>query len=197
MSDKAASDEAVRWEVPAIDSDGATGYMTAGRLEAIQREAYEEAWRQGRAEGLEAGAAEIKARVQRLDELLQALAAPFDALDQQIEKQLVELAMTATRQLFRREIREQPTHVIGVVREAIQRLPIASRNVHVHLHPDDAALVREHLAPAEGELAWDIIEDPLISHGGCRVTTDNSQIDATAEARLNSLLQRIAGDERQ
>lgn len=196
MSDKAASDDAVRWEVPAIDSDNGSAYMTAGRLEAIQKEAYEEAWRQGRAEGIEAGKAEVKTRVERLDELLGALAAPFEALDQQIEKQLVELAMTATRQLFRREIREQPTHVIGVVREAIQLLPIASRNVHVHLHPDDAALVREHLAPAEGEPAWEIVEDPLISHGGCRVTTDNSQIDATAEARLNALLQRIAGDER-
>lgn len=196
MSDKPAADEAVRWEVPAIDGGNGNGYLTAGRLEAIQKEAYEEAWRVGRTEGLKAGEAEVRARVERLDELLQALAEPFDELDQQIEEQLVELAMTATRQLFRREIREQPTHVIGVVREAIQLLPIASRSVHVHLHPDDAAIVREYLSPAEGEPAWDIVEDPLISHGGCRVTAENAQIDATAESRLNALIGRIAGDER-
>ena len=100
------------------------------------------------------------------------------------------------KQLFRREIRIDPTHVIGVVREAIQLLPIASRNVQVNLHPDDAALVRESLSPAEGEPAWTIVEDPLISHGGCRVTTENSQVDATAEARLQAVINNILGDER-
>ncbi len=186
-----------RWDVPAIDGGGGKGYLTAGRLEALQKEAYEEAWQKGHADGLAAGEATSRERVERLDQLLVALARPFDELDDQIEKQLVELAMTVVRQLFRREIKMNPSHVIGVVREAIQLLPIASRNVRVHLHPDDAALVRECLSPAEGELAWGIVEDPLTSRGGCHVTTDNSQIDATADARLNDAIRRIVGDERQ
>lgn len=197
MSDKPAVDEPIRWDVPAIDGGGGQGYMTAGRLESIQKEAYDEAWRKGHADGLKSGEVEIRERVDRLDELLQALAKPFDQLDEQIEKQLLELAMATVRQLFRREMQQQPTHVIGVVREAIQVLPVASRSVQVHLHPDDAALVREHLSPAEGEPAWIIVEDPLSSKGGCQVTTENSQIDASAESRLNALIQSIAGDERQ
>lgn len=197
MSDKPAVAEPERWDVPAIDGGGGKGYLTAGRLEAIQKEAYQEAWDKGHADGLKASESAISERVERLDSLLRSLASPFDNIDDQIEKQLVELAMTALRQLFRREISEQPTHVIGVVREAIQLLPIASRNVQVHLHPDDAAIIRECLSPADGEPAWGIIEDPLMSKGGCIVTTDNSRIDASAEARLNALIQRIAGDRRQ
>lgn len=197
MSDDAAAEKPERWNVPAIDGGGGNGYLTAGRLEAIQKEAYQEAWDKGHADGLKAGAAELAARVARLDELLKSLAAPFDELDEQVEKQLVDLAMTVVRQLFRREIKDQPTHVIGVVREAIQLLPVASRNVQVHLHPDDAAIIRECLSPADGEPAWDIVEDPLMSRGGCRVTTENSRIDATAEARLNKIIQSIAGDRRQ
>ena len=50
---------------------------------------------------------------------------------------------------------------------------------------------------AEGEPAWVTIEDPLITKGGCRVTTDNSSIDASAEARLKSVISQITGDERQ
>lgn len=197
MSDDSTAETPVRWDVPAIDGGGGKGYMTAGRLEAIQKEAYREAWDKGHADGLKAGATELQARAARLDELLTALAKPFDELDEQIEKQLVELAMTVVRQLFRREISEQPTHVIGVVREAIQLLPVASRNVQVHLHPDDATIIRECLSPADGEPAWDIVEDPLMSRGGCKVTTDNSRIDATAEARLNRVIESIAGDRRQ
>ena len=197
MSDTPAAKPAARWDVPAIDGGGGKGYMTAGRLEALQKDAYDEAWKKGNADGIDAGERAVKARVERLDKLLTALARPFDELDEQIEKQLVDLAMTVVRQLFRREIRQNPSHVIGVVREAIQVLPLASRNVQLHPHPDDAAIVRESLAPTESEPAWTIVEDPLASKGGCRVTTDNSQVDAGAESRLNALIQRIAGDERQ
>ncbi len=193
MSEKSG---AARWQVPAIDGSDGQGYLTAGKLEELQKAAYEEAFAKGHAEGLAAGAEEVRRRGERYDELLRALCEPFDRLDESIEKQLVELATTLVRQLFRREIRLDPTHVIGIVREAIQKLPIASRNVQVHLHPDDAALVRESLAPAEGEPAWSIVEDPLIARGGCKVTTDSSQIDASTEARLNAVISAALGDER-
>ena len=188
---------AKRWDAPAIDGSSGQGFLTASRLEELQQQAREEAHAEGYAAGLEAGEAEIRRRVERLDALLIALARPFDKLDDSVEKQLVELAMTVVRQLFRREIKMEPTHVIGVVREAIQMLPAASMNVAVHLHPDDAELVRETLSPVEGERAWAIVEDPLISRGGCTVTTDNSQIDGRAETRVNAIVNAISGDERQ
>lgn len=196
MSEDSAARQAATWEVPNIDGSSGQGYLTAGRLQELQKQAYDEAWQKGHAEGVAAGAQEIRQRAERYDELITALSKPFDRLDESVEKQLVELSIAMVKQLFRREIRIDPTHVIGVVREAIQLLPIASRNVQVHLHPDDAALVRESLSPAEGEPAWTIVEDPLISHGGCRVTTENSQVDATAEARLQAVINNVLGDER-
>jgi len=193
------SEEAVKptpWNVPAIDGPDGNGLVTAGRLEALQKEAYDEAWRKGHADGIAAGEKAVTERVQRLDLLLKALARPFDELDEMVEKQLVELAMAVVKQLFRREIRIEPTHIIGVVREAIQLLPVASCNVQLHLHPDDAALVRDSLSPSDGEPAWRIVEDPLTTKGGCTVTTDNSQIDATAESRLQAVISSVVGDER-
>lgn len=196
MSDDAAAKGPARWDVPTIDGTSGKGYLTAGDLQELQKEAYNEAWNKGHADGYQEGEEAARERVVRLEELLRAMSAPFEQLDETVEQQLVDLALAVTRQLFRREIRLEPTHVIGVVREAIQLLPVASRNVQLHLHPDDAALVRETLSPTENEPAWKIVEDPLISRGGCRVTTDNSQIDATAESRLNAVINKIAGDER-
>ncbi len=195
MSEQAAT--VVRWDVPTIDGSSGDGPMTAGRLQALQKEAYDEAWAKGHADGLHAGQSESTIRTERLDQILNALAHPFEQLDEVVEQQLVELAMAVVRQLFRREIRLEPTHIIGVVREAIKLLPVASRNVRLHLHPDDAALIRESLSPAEGEPAWAVVEDPLITKGGCTVTTETSQIDATAESRLQALISSVAGDERQ
>lgn len=194
MSEEAATP--IRWDVPTIAESGAQGPLTAGRLEALQKEAYDEAWQKGHSEGLQTGKTEIAERVDRLDQLLVALSRPFDQLDEMVEKQLVELSMAVVRQLFRREIRIDPTHVVGVVREAIQLLPIASRQVKLNLHPEDAALVREALTPVDGEHQWTIIEDALMTRGGCTVTTENSQIDATAESRLQAVIGAIAGDER-
>ena len=196
MSEDSAARKAAAWEVPAIDGSDGKGYLTAGRLQELQQQAYDEAFQKGHAEGVAAGEQLIQQRAARYEELLRALSKPFDQLDESVEKQLVELAIAMVKQLFRREIKINPTHVIGVVREAVQLLPISSRNVQVHLHPDDASLVRDSLSPAEGEPAWSIVEDPLITHGGCRITTDNSQIDATAEARLQAVINNILGDER-
>ena len=197
MSEEAVKDAPKTWDVPAIDGSEGEGFLTAGRLEALQKEAYDEAWQKGHADGVAAGTATVQEHAERFDQLLQALARPFDKLDESVEQQLVELAISIAKQLFRREIRVEPTHVIGVVRGAIRLLPIASRNVQVLLHPEDAALVRETLAPADGELAWSIVEDPLTTRGGCRITTDNSQVDATAESRLQAVISAVAGDERE
>ncbi len=191
------SDAARRWDVPSIDGSSDSGYLTAGRLEALQKEAHDEAFRRGYDEGLAAGREELARRTARLDELLGALARPFEELDETLEKQIVKLSMSVVKQLFRRELRAEPGHVVGVVREALQMLPAASRDISVTLHPDDAALVRDTLPPTEGARAWSIVEDPLVARGGCKVTTPDSEIDARAESRLNALIASIAGDERQ
>ena len=187
---------AERWDVPALDGGSGQGLMTASRLEALQQEAYDEAFRQGREEGLKAGQAQLAERAARLDALLAAQARPLEARVEAVEKQLVDLAMLVVRQLFRRELKTDPGHVIGVVREAVGLLPVASRDIRVHLHPDDAALLRESLSATDGERAWSLVEDPLIARGGCRVTTDTSQVDAQNTARLHAVIAAITGDER-
>ena len=193
----AESDTTERWDAPSLDGSSDRGFLTAKRLQELQNQAYEEAFAEGRAAGERAGAEAATQRAARLDELLSSLAAPFQVLDDVIEEQLVDLAMLVVKQLFRREIKQDPTHVIGVVREALKLLPAASRDVEVHLHPEDAAIVRDALSKAEGERAWKMIEDPLITRGGCRVQTPNSQVDAQTETRLHAAISAIVGDERQ
>jgi len=197
LSNEAQAEAAQKWVAPSIDGASDQGFLTASRLQDLQKQAYDEAWQAGHAEGMKAGATDIQQRADRFDELLCALARPFDRLDESVEKQLVELAMTVVQQLFRRELQTDPAHIVGVVREAMKVLPGASRDVCVYLHPEDAQLVEERLTPTDGERAWSIIEDPLISRGGCKVRTENSQVDAQTETRLSNIISKITGDERQ
>ena len=170
---------------------------TVGGLVDLQAEAHKEAFDQGLAEGREAGHAEVRAQVERLAGMFYDLAKPFEVLDEEVERELLTLAMALARQIVRRELKTDPTQIIGIIREAIAALPVAAREVRVHLHPEDATVVRQHLAPTESERAWAIVEDPVMARGGCQITTTTSRIDARLESRLGAILSELLGTERQ
>jgi len=186
------------WAPPEMGTVGTEVKMaTVGGLADLQAEAYKEAFDQGLADGREAGQREVRAQVERLAGMFYDLAKPFDALDEEVERELLTLAMALARQIVRRELKADPTQIIGIIREAIAALPVAAREVRVHLHPEDAAVVRQHLAPTESERAWTLVEDPVMARGGCQVTTATSRIDARLETRLGAILVELLGTERQ
>jgi flagellar assembly protein FliH len=148
-------------------------------------------------EGREAGRAEVRAQVERLAGMFYDLAKPFEVLDAEVERELLTLAMALARQIVRRELKADPTQIIGIIREAIAALPVAAREVRVHLHPEDAAVVKQHLAPTENERAWAIVEDPVMARGGCQITSATSRIDARLETRLGGIVSELLGTERQ
>ena len=200
-----------QWDPPSLSQSGGAlakkshgSLMTAAQLEQIQKQAYEEGFEQGKKEGfsyghkeaLEEGRKRLQENAERMEQIFHALNAPFKELDEQVERELVALAVAIVKQLVRREIKADPNQILGVVREAIGILPVSSRNVRLVLHPEDAELVREAYITPEAELGWTIVEDPILARGGCRVLTDTSQIDATLESRLASLIAPLLGSER-
>jgi len=170
--------------------------VTAGVLADLQAEAYNEAFQQGLRDGATAGRENVRVQVERIDQLFTDLARPLAEVDESVQRELLALAMALARQIVRRELRQDPTQIIGIVREAIGQLPIAVRDVRVQLHPEDAAIVREHLAPVENERAWALVEDPMMMRGGCQVVSSSSRIDARLESRLGALLSELMGSER-
>jgi flagellar assembly protein FliH len=198
------------WRPPHVQRQGESpvaesrGLLTAAQLDQIQKAARDEGFEQGRREGLEyghregleEGRAAIRARVERLDRLLGALDRPFEQLDQQVEDEVVTLVISMVRQLLRREVRLDPAQIVGVVREGLGVLPVSARNIRVVLHPEDAELVREAYTLGEHDQQWQIVEDPVIQRGGCRIHTDTSQVDATLDSRLNSLIAPLLAGQR-
>jgi flagellar assembly protein FliH len=200
-----APDAATTWVAPDADAvargarraaQGASFMSLGGRFPDLEREAFDAAHAAGLAEGRAAGQMELRRRTERLDALLSNLARPFADLDQEVEQQLVDLALALARQLVRRELRIDPTQVIAIVREAVSVLPVSARDVRVHLHPEDAAIVREYLAPTENVRAWKLVEDPVMMRGGCQVATSTSRVDARLETRLGKLVAELVGGER-
>ena len=185
-------------EAPADPQPPAAGsLLTAEAVEEIQRQAYDEGFAQGRQEGREAGLQELRAQVQRLEGLMATLAEPFEALDQLVEQELIALSVAMARHLVRRELKTDPGQIVATVREAMRVLPAGARQIRLHLHPDDAQLLRNGLSLPDDERVWRIVEDPLLTRGGCRVVTEDSQIDASVETRMNAVIAAVLGGERE
>jgi flagellar assembly protein FliH len=196
-----------RWSLPEVGGPviGRNRNERNGPNDTVEvlRQALQESEARGYQAGLAKAQAEsavslaaLSARVQQLDSVLQLLGRPLAQLDVDIEKELLHLALTVGKQLARRELRADPTQVIGIIRESLSQLPAAARDVRVHLHPDDAATVRERLAAPSKERAWTIIEDPTLTRGGCVVRTENSQMDVRLESRVSALIANALGEER-
>lgn len=193
------------WELPVVDGPRANTRRrpTLAELEGVERIAWDEGFAKGRDAGMAAGNQEaqrlnddLRGKIQRADALLNSLARPMEQLDETIEQLCVQLSMTIAKHLLRRELRTDPTQVIAIVRETVALLPLGQRNVRVHMHPLDAAVVHERLSEPRGERAWSIVEDPVMGRGGCRVSTDTAQIDARLEARLMAVMNQLLGEDR-
>ena len=187
------------WQAPnfAKSPGGVNTLRTRKQQSQIEQDAYDQAFGQGYADGLEKGQNEINEHVKYLQSLMTTLAMPLLDLDKQVVDELVDLSMAVTRQMIRRELKISPGEVVAVVKEALSLLPVTAGDVRLELHPDDAALVRNALLPSETDTPWQIVEDPLLSRGGCRVSTNTSQIDATVENRINAVIAAVMGGERE
>ncbi len=160
-SDRAHQKDVSRWDLPAVEGAtmpraGAKG-VNVMHLTLVEREAWEHGFKDGHVEGVRKGEAELAKRIAEVDVKIAALEAiigtlakPLDDLDAQVETELTRLALSIAKHLVRRELKIDPTQVIGIIRHTVSLLPLGARNIKIHLHPDDAAIVREKLARRRG-----------------------------------------------
>ena len=200
MSDPAVT---ARWELPEINGPVLARNRRVVDLSGIEREAWDKAYAEGREAATaavrkeqQAAQVELDRRVQNLASILDFMAKPIAALDVEVQHQLVVLAGAIARHIVRRELKTQPDEIVAVIRETVALLPMTARDIRVHLNPEDAKLVHERVVEPGSDRSWSIAEDPLISRGGCRVSSENSTIDSTLEQRLGAAIAAALGDSR-
>jgi len=200
-----AKKEVEKWRAPVMESDPSrviryreeneASIPTARDIDQWRAQAEEEGFQQG----LLRAQQQAQELQQRLLQLIEFFEHPLQALNEDIEHQLTQLAVTLAQQLVRRELKLEPGEIIGLIRDSVQLLPGNTRNISIKLHPEDARLVRNALSMESGneEHSWKLIEDPMITRGGCEVSVPPSTINATLENRLSALAASVLGGERE
>jgi len=200
-----ADKEVEKWQAPVMDADPSrvvryreqheASIPTANDIEQWRAQAEEEGYQQG----LVRAQQETRELQQQLLHLIDFFEHPLQALNEDIEHQLTQLAVTLAQQLVRRELKVEPGEIIGLVRDSVQLLPGMQRNISIVLHPEDAQLVRNALSieTSDEEHNWKLVEDPMITRGGCEINAPPSAINATLENRLSELAASVLGGERE
>lgn len=185
-----------RWEFPDFGASGtsvsgrqqnknSSGVVlpTAAQLAEIQRQARDEGYQAGYAEGS-----------QRIATLLNTLEQALQQTDQEIAQDLLKLSLEVARQMVQQALKTNPEILLNTIREAIASLPHFNQGAHVVLHPDDAKMLRANMGEQLSHSGWKIFEDATLQRGGARIETAHSQIDATLANRWQRILASIGQD---
>ncbi len=202
----ASDSSATAWVTPEVSSeeDALTVAQERARhldsikqeVEAIKRQAYEEGLEKGRQEGMAQAQKTLDDFKVQFATLMNSFTHPIDQLNEVVETELVDLSVAVARQIVRRELKTDPAQVIGVVKEAISVLPSGVQHIKVFLNPADAQLVTDAMLSNVDEQKWQVVEDPVMERGGCRIETESSTVDATIDTRIAAIAARILGGER-
>ena len=185
-------------------ADRANEYLGKVRIEAaaIVNKAQEdaaEARRQGdkaaHMEGYAAGQKKMQEEIdQRLATLLPALQNVIGEIRDtkqswlsQWENSAVHVAAAIARRIVRRELSQDPEISLAIIRETLE-LAAGSSQLRIHLNSDDHQALGPRIEALVGELAelatTEILHDPDVAPGGCKVETSVGTIDSQLDAQL-------------
>lgn len=181
--------------------------LTVEEIEAMQQQAYNEAYEHGKQEGFVQGLAEgkqqgydetvpvVTQQAHAFTDLIKSLTTSLLELDEEVEKELITLVIGIASQVINTELKIHPEHITATIKAALKLLPLASQKLLIHLHPNDCQLVREWIVAEDLSAAWSLIEDTSISPGGCKIDTEVSHINASIEHRIAQILNNVLGNE--
>lgn len=192
----AASDAAFQAELARIRKQAEQkGYAQGEQrgLEEGKKQGYEAGLQQGREEGIAQGAAEFmqqqQKQAQQFTQLIDSFQAALDNLDSAMPSRLVQVALTAARAMFGDSIVTGSTHtwLLTNIQTLLREENLLQGKAKLWVSPEESPLVQEQLASILQAKGWELCIDTQMLPGGCRITTDEGELDATTETRWNAL----------
>ena len=175
---------------------------TEEEIEGIRQQAKEEGYTAGFAtghstghqEGKQTAEVQVKTEVARIRVLISELGKELQDIDQQVAHDLLNLALDLAKKMTTQALKIHPELILPIVQEATRRLPHSMQHPRLILHPDDAALIRNHLNDQLLQSNWEIHEDEQMEKGGCRLETRDGEVDASLSTRWQRILATIGQD---
>lgn len=159
-------------------------------------EGLEEGRKTGFQQGLEQGIAEGKQQQAPIHARMQQLVSEFqytlDALDSVIASRLMQMALEAARQVIGQPPSVDSTALIKQIQGLLAQEPLFSGKPQLRVHPDDLQRVDDVLGATLSLHGWRLRGDPSLHQGGCKVSADEGDLDASVATRWQELCRLAA-----
>ncbi|NIG88374.1 flagellar assembly protein FliH [Serratia symbiotica] len=162
-----------------------------------QQKGYEEGFQSGRETGYQQGL--LEAQQQPMTEHWKQLVAEFqhtlDALDSVIAARLMQLALAAAKQVLGQSPLCDGTALLNQIQQLIQQEPMFNGKPQLHVHPDDYQRVEQQLGTTLSLHGWRLLADGELHPGGCKVSGEEGDLDASLATRWHELCRLAAPGE--
>jgi flagellar assembly protein FliH len=161
-----------------------------------QQQGYAAGFQTGLEEGRQQGIVEGQQQQQPLTEQWQQMVSEFqhtlDALDSVIASRLMQLALTAAKQVIGQPPVYDGTALLSQIQQLIQQEPMFSGKPQLRVHPDDYPRVEQQLGVTLSLHGWRLLADGQLHPGGCKVSADEGDLDASLATRWHELCRLAA-----
>ncbi|NHQ86882.1 flagellar assembly protein H [Iodobacter sp. HSC-16F04] len=144
---------------------------------------------QGEAEARLAAAARFDEKAALIEQLLQQVQRASDDYQLALRQEVVDLVARVARQVIRCELTLQPVQLLALVDETLAATSQTNTAVAVHLNAEECQRVIE-LAP-ERVARWQLVADPHLAPGECRIHSAEMEADAGCMQRLDLCMDQL------
>jgi flagellar assembly protein FliH len=191
----APSDLATPAQLAAPDAGSANAeaeLMHQARLRAIEieKDAYEKGYSEGERAGRETGEKMVEAVLKQYTQTLEELKGLRRHLLTGSEREVVRLSLEIAKKVVKREVSVDDELILALVKVALSRLADQSV-ITVRANPKDCESILQYRESRGHKESWHegikLVEDPIITRGGCLIETDSGVIDARVEEQFREI----------
>jgi flagellar assembly protein FliH len=185
------------WRTPRLIEDPVSKKTSIDAEVQSNNFAYNEARSEGYTAGIEAAKRETETNRKMLNAYLKAFSQPFEDQNSQLAESVASLAGKIAKNLVEKELRTNNASYMTIVQTAVNALGNSAKEIKIHLHPNSAEYIRESISNDDEKSCWEILDDPSMGIGDCKVSCDNSTVDSDLDDRINLIIAQFLEEARE
>jgi len=191
-----ASEAALQMELSRLRKQAEQKGFTQGQTRGVEegtKLGYAKGFEEGREAGIEKGMAEYRQMQEKqadaFAQMIDNVKITLDSLDSVMPARLVQVALMAARSLLGESVVSTTTNawLLTRIQQLLQEDTKQLSQVKLWISPEESTAVQEQLGDVLHARGWELCIDAQMLPGGCRLTTDGGELDATTETRWNEL----------
>lgn len=180
---KKASDKVLKKNKKGSSTEETSGDID---VQALKEEVYQKGFKEGQRETEQ----KLQTTIQAFSKAVEDISRLRESIYKQSKQDMISMVMSVVSQVIQVEVVEKEEIIEKVIQKALESA-IQSEEYHIKVNPEDYELVDEKkplfVARLRGLGSIVFEPDSSITRGGCKVESDQGEVDATIETQLEEI----------